>query len=402
MSNRERKSYLPEIRRLEVEPVRPKLRLALVVLLLAVGAASIVWALRASTSARSGWVEITANASQTENCSDEFIFRYRLGKNSAEEYRLATEVYTEASARAFQLFHPTRRFDGVGNLALLNAAPNETVTLDEPLYQALALLEQSGDRGIYLAPVYAQYDAVFRSVSDETAAAYDPAFDKEAETYVERFLALAADPDAVRIELEGDDRARLCVSEAYLSLAREYGVSCFVDFYWMRNAFAADLIAQALLDAGLRHGYLVSTDGFGRCLDREGERYALRVTEMDGETLTQAAEYSYTGPMALVDLRAFPQTEGTEDCFYRYADGALRTPYLRADGTDRCAVSELYLCAREQSCAGLLLKAKPLFMADSFDEAAAAALSNEGIAALCFRGGRLFENAAVDGLLKKE
>ena len=85
-------------------------------------------------------------------------------------------------------------------LAALNAAPNERVALEPELYTALELLERSGDRGLFLAPVYQQLDAVFRSTDDAEAALYDPAFDDEARRYVERFTAMIADPEAVSIE----------------------------------------------------------------------------------------------------------------------------------------------------------------------------------------------------------
>lgn len=393
---------LPRVRHVEIEPMRPKLRLLAVAVLIALGVTAIVWAFRSSAAVSPGWIEITTDAPQNENCSAEFSFRCRLGKNSTAEYRLATETYTAASARAFEVFHPTRRFDGVGNLAALNAAPNERVAIEPELYAALELLERSGDRGIFLAPVYQQLDAVFRSTDDAAAALYDPAFDAEARRYVERFAAMIADPEAVSIELLDGDRAVLHVREDYLALADEYGVDCFVDFYWMRNAFAADLIAQRLEAAGLRSGYLVSTDGFGRCLETGSERYALRVTDMDGMHLLAAAEYGYTGPLALVDLRNFPQSEDTDDYFYRYADGALRTPYLAAeDASERGCVSELILCARGCGCAELLEQARPLFFAERFERAAADKLAERQIAVLCYSEGALYENAAAAQLLER-
>lgn len=402
MSNRDTRDMAPRVRRLEIEPFRPKRRLLAVILLLIVAAAAIAWAFRGSVTARAGWVEILSNASQSEDCSAEFRLRCRLGKNSAAEYRTATEVYTEAAARAFEVFHPTRRFEGVGNLAALNAAPNERVVIEPELYAALELLERSGDRSLFLAPVYQQFDAVFRCTDDAEAALYDPAFDAEAARYVERFAAVIADPEAVRIELLGGNAACLHVREDYLALAEEYGVDCFADLYWMRNAFAADLIAGRLLDAGVKNGYLVSTDGFGRCLEEGQERYALRVTDMDGKQLLAAAEYSYTGPLAIVDLCAFPQSEGIDDYFYRYGDGALRTPYLSAeDGKEYASVSELILCARSCGCAELLEQARPIFLSERFEAAAAEALADKGIAALCYSEGRLFENDAVPLLLEK-
>ena len=398
--NRENHTSLPRPQTLEITTSRPKLGLILAFALLVFGVSAIVLGLRGNIAARQGWTEIMANAPQNEDCSAEFSFRYRLGKNATAEYRRAVEVYTEASARAFEVFHATRSFEGVGNLRSVNAAVNEPAAVEDELYAALELLESCGDRSIYLAPVYSQLDAVFRSVSDDEAAAYDPALDAEARDYVERFLAFATDPDSVRIELLGDGRVCLRVSEDYLALAREYGVDCFVDFYWMRNAFAADLIADRLLEAGLTNGFLVSTDGFGRCLDSGDEIYALRVTDMRGEELTGSAEFCYRGPLALADLRSFPQTEGTEDYYYRYADGAVRTPYLSdGDGRERCAISELYLCSRELGCAELLMLAKPIFIAESFESAAADALSSRGAAALCFADGELYQNAAARALL---
>ena len=400
MSNRQINMLPRRAETIEVRQTRPKLRLALVLALLVFGIGAILLGLRNNIAARPGWIEIMANSAQNENCSAEFSFRYRLGKNSTAEYRAAVEVYTEASERAFQVFHPTRGFEGVGNLYSVNASPNEPVRVERELYEALELLDRRGERSMFLAPVYTQLDAVFRSVSDDEAASYDPALDGDAKEYAERFLVFATDPESVRLELLGNGMVCLHVSEDYLALAAEYGADCFVDLYWMRNAFAADLIAGRLREAGLERGFLVSTDGFGVCLEQGSENYALRVTEHRGGVQTAVEELYYTGPLALVDLRGFPQSEGTEDYFFLYGDGTLRTPYLSAaDGAERLSLSELYLCSRQSGCAELLLSGVPLFVADGFDRAAADALAEQGTAVLCFTDGELYENAAAQELL---
>ena len=104
-----------------------------------------------------------------------------------------------------------------------------------------------------------------------------PRENKETAAYFEEFLTYANDPDAVDLELLGDNRVRLHVSEEYLAFAAENGIDSFIDFYWMKNAFIVDYLAESLADAGFTNGSISSYDGFVRNLDERDVSYSFNI-----------------------------------------------------------------------------------------------------------------------------
>ena len=101
--------------------------------------------------------------------------------------------------------------------------------------------------------------------------------------------AFAQDKHAVQIELLGENRIKLFVSEEYLAYASEEGISDFIDFYWMANAFIVDYIADTMRANGFVRGSVSSYDGFVRNLDDlSGSEYAFNIFNRVGNTVHQA------------------------------------------------------------------------------------------------------------------
>lgn len=160
------------------------------------------------------------------------------------------------------------------------------------------------------------------------------------------------------MELLGDGKVRLRVSDEYLEFARENGISCFVDLGWLENAFIADYLAGTLEAAGFTRGALISEDGFMRCLDTEtGSEYAFDFTHRE--------------------------------------DGTLRSPFLDvSDGLDSCAAPELCGWSEDAGCAAIALELAPIFIADALNVEAVEALENEGITVYYAEDGALRSTAA--------
>lgn len=197
------------------------------------------------------------------------------------------------------------------------------------------------------------------------------------------------------IELLGEGRVRLSVSEEYLAFAQENGISSFVDLGWMENAFIADYIAGALIEAGYTRGALISDDGFMRCLDGEtGTEYSFDFSHREGNTVTNLATLHFSGSVSLACLRDYPAAGSGAAGYYQYEDGSLRSSYLdTADGLDRCCVPELCGSSFDTGCAGLALKLAPLFIADSLDAEALEMLEIAGITVYYTSNGALCSTA---------
>lgn len=366
--------------RVEVSGKHLKLRFILMILFLVLGIAGIGYGISSALSQDPGWMQIQADNSVPVQASADLDFEYCLGQNATAEAKLVTAIYTKAVQRTYQVYHPTERFTGVGNLCAVNKAPNRDLTVEPELYRAFEAFLAHNNRALFLAPVYAQYDAVFRSTSDEEAAFYDPMLNAEAADYVRALMEFISDPEAISLSLLGENRVRLNVRSDYLKFAEEYGIEAFLDFYWMKNAFVLDDLADRLVQEGHVTGYIASSEGFCRYLDPTRTEYTLELMDRRDGTIYYPARLHFHGPMSLVSLHAYGPGGGTGDYFYQTTDGTVRTPYLDTrDGTCKAALQDLSVFSETCSCSELLLSACPAFIAEKWEPEAVLALHGQSI-----------------------
>lgn len=352
--------------------------MAAAIVLLAVGVVALVYAITGLFTSKRGWQRIEAPSSAETNCAGDFVLLYDLGSSGVSvsaEKRGVTEAYSDAAVAAYRLFESRSAFEGVHNLWYINHHPNETVDVDPALYRALEQVQDAGDRTLYLGPVYEIYNGLFSCDSDAQTADYDPLQNEALREYFARCAAFGGDPASVDVQLLGEGEIRLAVSEEYLAFAREQEIESFLDFGWMKNAFLADCLADALADAGYTRFALSSFDGFVRNLC-QGDSFGLALYERG----VQIGSMAYTAPMSVVCLKSYPLEPLDRLHYYRLADGTMRTAYLDpADGLCRSALDDLTVCSREGGCAETALALAPLYVAEEMDTQALSALSAEGI-----------------------
>ena len=371
------------VERIELNEEHVGRRLLLTIILLLIGGGALAYAVSQFFAPQSEWITIEANSSAGITCAPEFEFLYHLGSGELSptaERRAVTDAYTRLCRNAFLNFHNQLEEEGVNNLYAINRHPNEELAVDGALYEALAAVERSGDRTLYLGPVYDRYGSLFYCEDDSQLVDFDPRLSPEVAREYQEYAAFARDPQAVRVELLGEDRIRLFVSEEYLEYARREGVESFIDFAWMRNAFIIDYLARELTAQGYTRGVLASCDGFIRCLDESGEEYSLLIYDRQQEKTCNVAVMCYQGPKSIVCLRDFPVNALEETRFYRLRSGEIRTPYVdTADGLCRNAVSSLTGYAGDKGCGEILLELLPVYIADALQEDALEALAKRGI-----------------------
>lgn len=371
------------VERIELNEEHVGRRLLLTIILLLIGGGALAYAVSQFFAPQSEWITIEANSSAGITCAPEFEFLYHLGSGELSptaERRAVTDAYTRLCRNAFLNFHNQLEEEGVDNLYAINRHPNEELAVDGALYEALAAVERSGDRTLYLGPVYDRYGSLFYCEDDSQLVDFDPRLSPEVAREYQEYAAFARDPQAVRVELLGEDRIRLFVSEEYLEYARREGVESFIDFAWMRNAFIIDYLARELTAQGYTRGVLASCDGFIRCLDESGEEYSLLIYDRQQEKTCSVAVMCYQGPKSIVCLRDFPVNALEETRFYRLRSGEIRTPYVdTADGLCRNAVSSLTGYAGDKGCGEILLELLPVYIADALQEDALEALAKRGI-----------------------
>lgn len=379
--------YPKPVKHIELHEKFPKRRLALTVILIAVGVFALTYSLISFLTVDTGWTTIEVKSSQAD-CSEEFIFQYYLGAgqtSATAENKAVTALYADAVKKAYQLFHTAQEFDGVKNVYYMNMHPNEEIEVDELLYDAFSTLEKYGNRAVYMAPIYAQYRNLYGCNNDVETASFDIYQNEDIAEYFAEIISFAGDKNAVDVILLGDNRVKLSVSDAYLEYAAETGFTEFIDFFWIKNAFITDYIADTMRANGFVLGSISSYDGFVRNLDDSGDsenafQYGFNIFNRDGKYVRHAAVMNYSGAVSIVFFRDFIMNGLDSQHYYEFQDGTTRTPYIdAADGYCKSAVSNMAAYSHESSCAEILLQMMPVYIADHLDEEKLSECAQNGI-----------------------
>lgn len=386
---------LPRIRNIELSDKNTKLRLILAAVLLVVGMVAIALGVNSCVSAQTGWQEVQVS-SEKRNCSQDFVCNFYFGgagMDATLEHRQVVECYSRGAEEAYEIFNTGMEDSSLGNLTQVNAHPNEAVTVEPGLYEALKLVAESGSRHVYLAPVYEEYNQIFQSDLEALAAEYDPTKNPDQKAYLQKVAAFANDPAHVGVELVGSNQVKLFVSAEYLAFAREYGITNYLDFGWMKNAFIIDFLARKLEDAGHTNGYIASFDGYTRNLDRRGQSYNFNLFDRLGNEVFMPATLQYTQPISIVFLRNYPMSGRDWVNYYSFSDGGIATALADpADGMYKSATDNLVAYSTDCSCARIALSVAPLFIAENLDETTLNALAADGVNSIWFKNQTLFYN----------
>ena len=384
--DRTKRNNLPPVKRIELDEQHVGRRLLIAAALLAFGALCIAYGVTQCNAVSAGWTEVAADKNVDTEIAGEFALLYELGAagtDATSERKALTVAYSDALEHAGQLFSSRVEYEGVVNLAYLSAHPNEVFTVDAELYAAFELLERYGSRDIFMAPIFDDYLSIFMATDDVEVGYFDPRTNAEVRAYFDEVLAFVQDPEAISLELLGDGKVRLRVSDAYLAFCKANGIERVLDLGWLTNAFVVDVVADALVAKGFTHGCISSFDGFARNLDTRADvGYALGVFDRQGGVARLAATMTYpTETKSLITWRTYG-LESTYDSlrWYETADGVMYHPYLDpVDGLCRAALPQLVTCSATLGCAEMALIVAPVYIADELDAAALDALAARGI-----------------------
>jgi len=362
------------IREVELDNKNFTLRVVLLAVCLTVAFVSIGVGINLLVNKQAGWQKVEVSNNET-NCSSEFTLHYCFGQgemSATEEYRSVSLLYSQACEEGYRFFYRD------GELAKINAAPNQPVRVSAALYRALELIKAHNSRYLYLAPVYVEYDRVFLCENEAEAALYDPGRDSELAQWLAELAAYCADPSMIDLELLADNTVRLNVSEQYLTFAQEHEIGEFLDLGWLRNAFIADHIADTLLSAGFTRGYTASYDGFTRNLDSGS--YEINVFDRRDGQINLPGTVSYQGPASVVYLRDYPMSAADRWHYFAFSDGRIVTAMADpADGLSKSALSDLLAYSYTESCAEIVLRIAPIYVKEAMEDRELTALAAEHI-----------------------
>lgn len=366
-SNRDNRPKVKPVEHIELNNKFTIVKIILAVVFFLLGIGLLVYSLNSCMAVETGWITIEADSAEA-SCSSEFVFQYYSNGDTAEHKQIY-RLYSEAARTAYQLFSADEAFEGVNNIYFLNRHPNEKVTVDPVLYQAFSTLKAHGNRNIYLASVYRQYDSMFYSQSDLEAVEFDPYQSAEQKAYLQQLTAMSNDPAMAELELLDDNQVMLRVSETYLQFAKENEISDFINFHWMKNAFIVDYLAQTMIDHHFTAGNISSYDGFIRNLDSTSDTaYSFNLFDRVGQETIPAATMEYHGAISIVFLRNYMINSPDIQHYYALENGEIRTSYIdAADGLCKESLDNLVCYSKDVGCAQMLMEMIPVYINDVFD-----------------------------------
>ena len=375
----------------EVEEKHVKLRVILLIICGGVALGCLGHWLFGMLTVDPGWYTITVKSSKN-HCGNEFTFSYNVGAdgiNPKAERDAVINLYSRACEEAYELFTWDVEEPAEGGIRYLSDHPNQAVTVDSRLYGALAAAKDS--RLLYMGPVTAEYARIFQYTEDHLASRYDPAQNPEVMAYITELMQYVSSDGHIHLELLGNNQVKLHISAEFLNYAQANGVEAFLDFGWMKNAFIADFLAEALIEKGYTLGYLVSYDGFGRYLEDKTTEYTLPLYDRFENIVDRPGTYSVKGPVNTVTFRNYPLAEGDVWHYYSFGStGTIVSVYTDpTDGICKSATDNLTCYSKSASCAEMVLSCAPLFLTEELDESALLSLAKTGVHSIWAEGKEL-------------
>ena len=365
------------------------LRIVAVVILIMVAATAFIYGFNQLFSSTAGWQEIEADEDEL-SCASELTFMYNIGaegESATVERKALVLLYSDACETMCQLFHVNMEFEGVNNVWYINNHPNEEIEVDEVLYSALETMVESGGRELYLAPIYLEYQGIFFSSYDWEAEEFDPYLNEAQAEYFSEICGFISNDDNVSVQLLGDNKIMLYVSDEYLSFAEENGIERFIDFSWMTNAFIVDYIADLMIDNGYTQGMIASYDGFARNFGGYDVAFSYTVYSRQDDTVYSVADMIYDGARSFVYAHDYAITSLDTQRYYTYESGETRNPYIDAsDGLCKAATEDLVLYSEDASCVDLMLSLIDVYIAEDLDESKLETLADSGIYSIYYDG----------------
>lgn len=321
----------------------------------------------------------------------------------------ADKVYTEVLNRNVKLLDARQEYDGVVNLATLNARLNQDVNVSPALYAVLTDAWEKTRAGegysLFAGPLCAEWESILILTEPED---FDPLRNENEAERLRLLADWAGQIDKLRL-VEVD--AQQCIlrveaPEDYLRFLEEMELEPVVlDLNLLREAYLLELTGKELEEQGLNEGYL-STDS-GLILSLSGQSTGEYVLYGYRNQIPQVAATARVTPgSAYSQFTAFPLITGIQTEYYTLEEAGkahLRNPWLPADGLDR----ELLLSSGVLRSDGALVEAcfENIRLRSAESAAALEKLAGESAAAVAWmlQGDEsVYFNAQADGAFASE
>ena len=263
--------------------------------------------------------------------------------STGQQKKAANNAYSEALHEAYLLTEDMTKREYASSLADLNAGLGENVKLSAEAYalleQAVGYHKSKPNFSLYAAPLYAEWEriAVVRANLIDKSHDPDPAKDAAEKEYLDELSAILNDENSVKVELLGENTAKLTISEQYAAFRRDNDISApIISLNHLRPAFMLEAVAKRLEADGWHDGYLSHTLGLGISLSGS-QGIAHSLYGLTGTTEEVGGAIALTGGWKYAKFNRLPLNRTSYDGFYavQVGEGYLfRSPYLNVGNGD--------------------------------------------------------------------
>lgn len=280
-------------------------------------------------------IDIVSNEEELSYARD-ISFQYYLDGSSDEIKRAINEIrafYSPTLLRVCEQLDAETEYEGVNNLATLNAKLGQDVQLSEELFRVLLDAQSRSEAQTGFNLFGGKLNRAWRELRYlGEPEDFDPLRSEEQLERLERLGEACRDPENFRLTVVDAERyiVRFEVSDGCLALFEELEAEGpILDLGALHDAYELQLTAQALEEKGYKNGFLSMNSGVTVLLSANpGVELQLLGKTADGVT-TAATAPAGIGCASCM-MRAFAQKEGEPD--YYELDGHLRHPWLPASG----------------------------------------------------------------------
>ena len=251
----------------------------------------------------------------------------RRGLNTVQKAWSAALIY------AYKLLDANTLYENFTNIASLNAAPGQPLTVSEDLFAVLSdakqRMEEEKAFSLFAGPLFKEWTTL-RYL--ETPEDFDPLRDPDEAELLRAITEMINTPGMFSLELTAPDQATLVISPVWHEFAAGHETEGPVlDLNLMHDAYLLDLIARELKKQGYTKGYLYTDSGCSIWLEEKADS-TYTLYRPDGDSVTRDRDIPYPSPSSYCMFTAFPLNEETEGYYQLTENGktVYRHPFINA------------------------------------------------------------------------
>ncbi len=207
---------------------------------------------------------------------------------------------------------------------------------------------------------------MFSCDNDYSAYDFDPFINEEIGIYVEKLCSFVKDSRYINLELLDNSQVILHVADEYLAFAKENEIDSFLDFFYLKNAFVIDYVANGLIEQGYTAGVIGCTEGFSRALG-QGEYSQKRYFYRDGAAPLEES-FSYSGPKSVVFLKDYLVYGEDSNYYYETDNHEIRHIFINPEtGLSREGMHEVLAISEKLGCSDIVLVVYDAFVKNDID-----------------------------------